>query len=457
MGKKQKDPHKIGFVTTVVWALPGLSLAAEMMMIGQISLFCTSILNMPVALIGSLMVASKVLDCFTDFVIGYIVDNTNSKWGRGRPYDFCMIGSWICMILIFACPQSWSLVGKCIWIIGLYTLASSGFNSLYGAAVGPYMVRAFNDNEKYVKLNSYGGMISLIGAVGVNLILPQLLDSYGSTPEGWLRIAVTMAIPLSLLAMVRFFVIKEKYSVDAKSDHVSVKDIFQVLKTNHNIYPIAIMLMATSIVANFGIGTYYYTYVVKNVGLASLTGLMQIVGLPAMLLIPFLSKKMNLNKVMCIGFALCAIGNLINWFAYDNIGMLLVGALFCSVGSFPTSMLPGVLILQCADYNEWKGLPRMEATMSALPGLTGNIGTALGTFIATALLAVGGFVSSADGLYYEQPDSAIFVLRLLMSFVPMALYAVAFLAIRKYKLEDSLPQIHAEIEERRKSEVRDRG
>ena len=449
MGKKTKDPHCLGLGTIVAWAMPGMSLAAEMMLFGQISLFCTSILGMPVALIGTLMVASKVLDCFTDFVVGYAVDNTNSKWGRGRPYDFCMLGSWFVVVLIFACPQELSVTGKCIWIIVLYTIASSGFNSLYGAAGGPYMVRAFNDNEKYVKLNAYGGMISMLGAVAMNLILPQLLSDNGDTAAGWLRVVVTIAIPMAVIAMIRFFMVKEKYSVDARSEHVAVKDIFQVLKTNHFIYPIAIMLMMTSIVANFGIGTYYYTYVVGDLGLASLSGLMQIVGLPSMLLVPFLSKKLNLKNVMCIGFVFCGIGSVINWIAYDNVPLLLLAALINTVGAFPTSMLSGVMILQCADYNEWKSLPRMEATMSALPGLTGNIGTALGTFIATVLLALGGFVSSTDGLYYEQPDSAIFMLRMLMSFVPLILYAIAFVAIRFYKLEDQLPQIHADIEKRR--------
>ena len=449
MKKKEKTLNKLGLGTILAWSMPGMSMAAEMMLFGQISLFCTSILGMPVALIGTLMVASKVLDCFTDFVIGYIVDNTNSRWGRGRPYDFCMLGSWFMVVLIFACPQNFSVTAKSIWIIVLYTIASSGFNSLYGAASGPYMVRAFNDNEKYIKLNAYGGMRSLLGAVVMNLILPQLLSTNGGSAAGWLRTVVMIAIPMAAIALIRFFVVKEKYRVDARSEHVSVRDIFQVLKTNHNIYPIAVMLMMTSIVANFGIGTYYYTYVVGNLALASLSGLMQIVGLPAMLLIPVLSKRFPLRTVMCMGFICCGIGSVINWFAYDNVPMLLLASLISTVGAFPTSMLSGVLILQCADFNEWQQLPRMEATMSALPGLTGNIGTALGTFIATVLLAVGGFVSSTDGLYYEQPDSAIFMLRMLMSFVPLLLYAIAFVAIRFYKLEDLLPQIRQDIAKRR--------
>ena len=449
MRKKEKNPGRLGFGTIFAWALPGMSLAAEMMVMGSISLFCTSILGMPVALIGTLMVASKVLDCFTDFVIGYIVDNTNSRWGRGRPYDFCLIGSWIGMILIFACPQDIPLAAKSAWVIVLYTLVSSGFNSLYSAANGPYMVRAFNNNETYVKLTSYAGMISMLGVIVVNMGFPQLIDAYGDTQPGWLKVIAMIGVPMMVISVIRFFTVKEKYNVDAKSEHISVRDIFQVLKTNKFIYPIAGMLMMTSIVANLGVGQYYYTYVVGNMALASLSGLMQLVGLPVMLVVPVLSKKFSLRQIMSAGFVIYFVGCIVNWIAYDNVPLLLLGALINTIGTFPTSMLGNVMILQCADYNEWKGMPRMEATMSALPGLTGNIGTALGTFVTTVLLAIGGFVSSTDGLYYEQPDSAIFVLRLLLSFVPLALYLIAFLAIRRYRLEDQLPQIHAENEKRR--------
>ncbi len=448
--KKIKNPDKVPFGIIVTWALPGLALAAQLMVIGQINLFSTSVLGLEAGLIAGLMVASKVIDCFTDFVVGYLVDNTNTKWGRGRPYDFCAAFTWVFTVLIYLCPPSFSKVGKCVWIMVFYVLMSSGFYSIYSAAQGPYMVRAFNDNNKYVQLNSYSGLITMLGAVIVNIIMPQLLAQDG-TREGWLRMVLIFAVPLSIISLIRFFVIKEKYSVDAKTEHVRIKDIFDVLKLNKNIYPIAFMLLMVNIVGNMGVSTYYYQYVVGDIGLASIGGVLQIVMVPIMFIFPPLLKKVKLSQTFAAGFISCMIGCLINWFANDNIVLLVIGGIFTGIGAVPNNMFSGLLLLQCADYNEWKDKPRMEATMSALPGLMGNIGTALGGALLGVFLTIGGFVSSTEGISYEQPQSAITMLRLLISFIPMALYALSFVAIKFYKLEDMLPQMMSDLAEKRAS------
>ncbi len=450
MGKKLKNPDKVPFGIILTWALPGLSLAAQMMVIGQVNLFSTSVLGLEAGLIAGLMVASKVIDCFTDFVVGYLVDNTNSKWGRGRPYDFCAAFTWVFTVLIYLCPPSFSKVGKCVWIMVFYVLMSSGFYSIYSAAQGPYMVRAFNNNNKYVQLNSYSGLITMLGAVVVNIIMPQLLAKDG-TREGWIRMVLIFAVPLAIISLIRFFVIKEKYSVDAKTEHIKFKEIIEVLKINKNLYPIALMMLVVNVAGNIGVSTYYYQYVVGDIGLASIGGALQIVMVPVMFIFPPLLKKIKLSTTLAIGFALCIVGNLINWFAYDNVALLILGGVFTGIGAVPNSMFSGLLLLQCADYNEWKDKPRMEATMSALPGLMANIGTALGMGLLGLCLSIGGFVSSTEGVAYTQPESAITMLRLLISFIPMALYAMSFIAIRFYKLEDQLPQMTSDLAIKRAS------
>ena len=64
-----------------------------------------------------------------------------------------------------------------------------------------------------------------------------------------------------------------------------------------------------------------------------------------------------------------ALSGRINWFAYTNVPLLIVGALFTSLAFMPISMLTGLLIIDCAEYNEYTGGPRMEGTMSVIPGL----------------------------------------------------------------------------------------
>lgn len=449
MGKKIKNPDKVPFGIIISWSLPSLALAAQLMVIGNVNLFSTSVLGLEAGLIAGLMVASKVIDCFTDFVVGYLVDNTNTKWGRGRPYDFCAAFTWVFTVLIYLCPPWISKVGKCVWIMVFYVLMSSGFYSIFQAAQGPYMVRAFNNNNKYVQLNSYSGLITMLGAVIVNIVMPQLLSQDGSR-EGWIRMVLIFAVPLSLISLIRFFVIKEKYSVDARTEHIKFKDIIEVLKINKNIYPIAVMMLFVNIATNIGAGSYYYQYVVGDIGLASTVGIVQVVMVPVMFIFPPLLKKVKLSQTLAAGFVFCMIGHLINWFAKDNIVLLITGSVFTGLGAVPNSMFSGLLLLQCADYNEWKDKPRMEATMSALPGLTANIGTALGGAVLGVCLSIGGFVSTTEGLVdVAQPQSAITMIRMLISFVPMALYVVAFLAIKFYKLEGMLPQMMSDLATKR--------
>ena len=113
-------------------------------------------------------------------------------------------------------------------------------------------------------------------------------------------------------------------------------------------------------------------------------------------------------------------------------------------------MLSGLMIIDCADYNEWKGQPRMEATLGVIPGLAQKLASAFGAFLLGVFLSIGGYISgTADGALVEQPDSAILMLRLLQSFIPLAFYLVAAFVTRFYKLDKLMPQIRRENAERR--------
>lgn len=446
--KKVKDPNRLKLWQIFAWAAPGFSNAMHMMVLTFLSLYCTTMLGLNPALVSTLLLATKLIDVVTDLFVGYLVDNTNTKIGRGRPYDLCLIGTWLCTILLYSCPAEWSTVAKCIWLVSIYVLTNSGFSSLFAAASTPYMVRAFGSQEKYVKLNSYSGLITMLGAVVINIAFPMLMGSIATSHKGWTALMAITAIPGSLLALIRFLTIKEKYNVDVITEHIKVKDILHVLKNNKHIYAVALVMLIYQLVGNMGISTYYYTYVVGDVSLMGLVSVTQFLIVPVMFLFPPLLKKFKLSNVISAGFALCCVGCAINWFAKDNLLLLILGGSFTGVGVVPISMMMGLLIIDCADYNEWKGMHRMEATLSALPNLTGNIGMAFGSFLVGILLQLAGFISTTEGVI-EQPASVIVMMRLLISFIPLALYVVAILIMKSYKLENQMPQIRKEIAERR--------
>ena len=88
MAKKEKDPKKVGFGKIVAWNSRAISQGIGLMVLGYLTLYCTDTLHLEPALVGTLLVVSRLLDGVTDVVAGFLVDRTDTKWGRGRPYEW---------------------------------------------------------------------------------------------------------------------------------------------------------------------------------------------------------------------------------------------------------------------------------------------------------------------------------------------------------------------------------
>lgn len=439
-------PKAITTPQLFAWSTAGFSGAMQSVIIGFLTIYCSTILGLSPALVGTLLLATKILDCFTDLFIGYLIDNTNTKLGRGRPYDLSILGTWICTILLFSCPPGWTTVTKSIWVVLIYTVMNSGFISLFYSAGTPYMVRAFNNNDAYVKINAIGGLIAMVGGMIVNIVFPQLMETMASTAAGWRMMILIFALPGMAIGVIRFFTIKEKYSLDIQTEHASIKDILQVLKVNRHIFYIGFMLLVYQMVANMGVNTYYFTYVVKDIGMMSLLSITSVMFIPVMFIFPPLLKKVSIDRVILWGMLACCVGCVINWFALDNIVLIFIATAFKGIGVVPLSMMYGLMVIDCADFNEWKGLPRMEATLGIIPGLAGNVGNALGSFVLGICLSLSGFITTVEGEIVSQPDSAVLMVRLLASFIPLVFYALAALSMKQYKLSKMMPQIHQDLE-----------
>lgn len=445
--KVKKQKVKVGAKRMLCWQSSSLSSGCNMLALGFIAIYCTDTLGMPAALVGTLLMASKIFDGVTDLIAGYIVDNTKSRWGRGRPYELCLIGAWFCTVLLYSCPPQFSLAAKAIWLFVMYALVNSVFQTFLKASSTVYMVRAFDREEHYVALSSYGGIITMFGAVILNVTFPILMGTLATSAAGWRTLILIYAVPLTALGMLRFFFIKETNMVDVESESkVRLKEMLLVLKNNRYIYAVALMTFAMNFVTNLGIQVYYFTYIVDNIAIMSVLAFTQILALPFVFIFPAFIRKFSTKQLMVTGLLLMAFANAINFIAYDNVLLLVIAAILQGVGSIAPSMMVTLLIIECAEYNEWKGMPRLEGTLSCVNGFASKVGAGIGTGVTGVLLGMSGYISAAGS---TQPDSALLTIRLLFSMVPMGLYLLVALSMKFYKLNKMMPQIRKENEERR--------
>ena len=125
--------------------------------------------------------------------------------------------------------------------------------------------------------------------------------------------------------------------------------------------------------------------------------------------------------------------------------LLMIGAVLTGAGTVPASMLLSLVIIECADFNEWKGIPRMEGTMSSINSFGSKVGAALGAGALGVLLSLAGYTGSTENM----PGGAIIMIRMLYSLVPMVLYTLTAFSLKMYKLDKLMPQIKADNEARR--------
>ncbi|MDR3334891.1 MAG: hypothetical protein LBT13_08420, partial [Treponema sp.] len=66
--KKVPNPDRLPFFKFLAWKTPDIAMSASFIVLGYLTIYCTDTLKMPVALVGALLLGSKVFDGVTDLL-----------------------------------------------------------------------------------------------------------------------------------------------------------------------------------------------------------------------------------------------------------------------------------------------------------------------------------------------------------------------------------------------------
>lgn len=425
MGRnKETQKGHVSLGQILAWNTRPISLGAVTIIIGYLSLFCTDYLKMPAVLVGTLLLASKIVDGITDLVAGWLVDNTHTRLGKGRPYELSLIGVWICMWALFGGSASWSLSIKCVWIFIMYTLVFSVFSTLLNAAETPYIIRAFKDPLAVAKVSAYGGIFVTIGCLVVSISFPMIIAGLTDV-TGWRKAMAMYAVPLVLIGLIRFIFVKEKQDdVDEKKDEkVSIKEMLDVIFHNKYVWFFAVATALPQMITAMAAGSYYFKWIYGNVGTyGSIQGI-GMLALIIMFIFPTLMKKYSPMQLVGGCAVLGIVGYLLNFVAGTNYPLLAIGFLLSGIASLPAAYMRSPIVMQISDYNESVGKARLEGTMGSVSNFVHKIASGIGSFLVGAMLSAGGY----QGDMAIQSDKALMMIRLLYSIVPAILMVATIL------------------------------
>lgn len=451
--KKIKNPdEKVGFFRLVRWQSSAVSVALNTLLIGFISYYCTDVLQLNPALAGTLLLVSKVVDGITDMIVGVIIDRTETKWGKGRPYEIFMLFLWLATWGLYSTPAALSTVAKYVWIFCMYSFVQAICKTFLNGNNTVYLVRAFKTRTQQVKVTAYGSFFTMAAGFAFNIFFPQMLVKMGTSHAAWSRMTLMMALPLTLIGLVRMLTIPEQYNseadVKASGEKLQIKDALLLFKNNRYLLAVTVIALLYNIVTSMGVGTYFFKYIIGNVGLMSVTSAFTVLGLPIAFILPRWASKYGMARTSTVGFIIAGLAGLAVFFGGGrSFVVVLIAMLISSLAIVPYNMMGAVFIMEMADYNEYNNYPRMEGTMGAVKGLAEKIGSALGTFILGIMLSLAGYNGKLD----VQPDSAVNMILFMASIFPLIFYLLmAFIFKKGYSPLDAMkPEITAELAKRR--------
>jgi GPH family glycoside/pentoside/hexuronide:cation symporter len=167
---------------TVLYNLAGFSLNIYETIIGAWIMFfymppegSGQLRYVPMALLGIILAGGRILDAITDPLVGYLSDNTRSRWGRRKPYIFTASP-----LLFLAFAMIWlPPLAKTSWLNGLFlAVVLFVYYWAYTGVLIPWFAvlpEMRQENSKRVKIATIGVAIGVLGAlVGGGLSGPLL-------------------------------------------------------------------------------------------------------------------------------------------------------------------------------------------------------------------------------------------------------------------------------------------
>lgn len=402
--------------------------------------FYTDVFGISAVAAGFMFLIVRMFDAVMDPLIGTVVDKTNTKYGRFRPYllygAFPFAGV---AILCFTTP-GFSDPIKLVYAYVTYILLSMTY-SIVNIPYAALTAAITQDNKEVVSLTSIRMLFSntggLIVSFGVPLLAGIFTNMTGKTSTGWQITMSIMGILGAILLIYCFLNTQERVEINhSEEGKVNFKDIFLQLKTNR-----PLVIICLFFILNFGVnsivnsvGIYYVTYNVARPDLVKWYGLMG--TLPALILMPLMPamyKWMGKKKLLFTALSLKAIG-LIALFVVPAtmVPLVFTGRLIAALGTITAGAFTWALIPETIDYGQYKTGKRASGVIYALVGFFFKFGMAIGGIIPGLILAKFGYVAN-----HAQTTTALHGILITMTVIPAIFVIIELAAIFFYNLDEN--------------------
>ena len=406
--------------------------------------YLTEVVQVSDATLGAItvvLVVMRLFDAVNDPVMGYIVDNTRTRWGKFKPWIAGGALAWAAATLLMF--SDWGVTGPAFVLvfIGVYLLWEVAYtvNDISYWGMLPSLSRSQPERERIgvvARVCANVGVFTLV--VALVPVTETLTATLGSAQRAWFALAVVLVLLMLAFQTITLVTTRQRVSSQATA-HTPLRELFRVIARNDQLLWVTLAMVAfmTGYTITTSLGLYYFTYIYGDAGMysvfAAILGITQITGL---LVFPLVSGRLTRRQVHLLATGACVAGYVVFLFAGSTMVLVgLAGVLLFSGQAF-IQLLMLMFIADSVEYGQWKLGRRNESVTFSLQPFIYKAASALGSGAVGATLILSGINEAENAAQITLGGVALF--KAAMMVLPMLLVALSWLILaRRYRLDET--------------------
>jgi len=421
--------------------------------------YLTEVLDLPDSTmwwITGVIFAGRIFDALTDPLMGFIVDNTRTRWGKFKPW--MTVGAALTPIFTILIFTDFGLQGSG------FVIAFAVFYFMWGVAYTLHdisywsMLPSLSLNQKErEKIGALARIFANIGlffvVVGVFPLTGLFGEMFGSPQSGFFVYAILLTVIMLMGLSITIFGVKETGIVTAKKQSTPIRELLGIIYKNDQLFitAIAMSLFMIGYMTTTTFGAYYFIYAYGDEGMFPVfAGILGVSQLTALTVFPLFSKKFDRKTLYTGAIVSITIGYVLFFFAPATT-MLFIGiaGVLIFFGQAFIQLLMLMFLADSVDYGHWKLGKRNDSISFSIQPFINKLGGAVGTGIVGAVAILSGINVAETAA--DVSAEGLFLMKVAMLIFPLLCIVVSYIMYRwKFKID---AKFYAEI----LSDLRERG
>ena len=404
------------------------------------TIYCTDCLNVNTAILGTLVIIWTIWDAINDPMMGALMDKAFARRqnpnGKFRPWLLRATPLLaVTSIALWTVPTLFEGVTLLVVLFACKVLYEAAY-TMFNIPMGSLLSAMSTTDAERASLSSARGVGSMFGNIIPAMLAPVLLSVFGEkNSTGYAVTAVICALIGFATCLCHYIFTEERTSVgeDVKADDIKFSDILTVVKRNRPFVALCIhgICICTMQYVSQTLSIYMYSAVYHDTAYQTIgTALSSPIMAGSMLAVPFMCKKLGLEKVIRYslliggGIYLFLFGMHMVFDVHPLVHAIISGA-GMGMGMVSIQMQWG-LVGEAIDYNEMVTGKRTEGSIYGTFNLSRRIGQTIGNGFAIYALGWIGYNGKLD----IQSNATVTGLKVLCVLIPAIFVIGSWIAFR---------------------------